>query len=82
MVPGALAGDVDAILRDGILAAGLRKTYDNISGYTLGHYHLAGPRTSDFTRIFHPGAGWELEAGWCSTCTHRRPARRSARPST
>ena len=61
MVPGAIAADVDAILRDGILAAGLRKTYDNISGYTLGHYAPAGPRTSDFTRIFHPGAMWTIE---------------------
>jgi Xaa-Pro dipeptidase len=63
MRPGAVAGDVDAILRDGILAAGLRAAYDNISGYTLGFYHQAGPRTSDFTRIFHPGASWTIEPG-------------------
>ena len=61
MLPGAVAGDVDAILRDGILACGLRETYDNISCYTLGHYAPAGPRTSDFTRIFHPGAAWTIE---------------------
>lgn len=63
MRPGAVAGKVDAILRDGVLAAGLRGSYDNITAYTLGLYGDAGPRTSDFTRIFHPGATWRLEAG-------------------
>ena len=61
--PGAVAGDVDAILRDGILAAGLRDSFDNITGYTLGFYSHATPHTSDFTRIFHPGATWKIEAG-------------------
>ena len=61
--PGALAGDVDAILRDGVLGQGLRDSFDNITGYTLGLYAHAGPRTSDFTRIFHPGARWSVEAG-------------------
>lgn len=63
MLPGAHAGEVDAILRDGVLRAGLRDSYDNITGYTLGLYAPAGPRTSDFTRIFHPGAGWRIEPG-------------------
>lgn len=63
MRPGALAGAVDAILREGVLAEGLREAYDNITGYTLGLYAPAGPRTSDFTRIFTPGATWVLEAG-------------------
>ena len=61
MRPGAVAEDVDAILREGLLASGLRPSFDNISGYTLGFYASAGPRTSDFTRIFHPGARWRLE---------------------
>lgn len=61
MQPGALACDVDAILRDGALASGLRPSFDNISGYTLGLYAPAGPRTSDFTRCFHPQARWRLE---------------------
>lgn len=61
MVPGAIAGDVDAILRHGVLDSGLRTSFDNISGYTLGLYAQAGPRTSDFTRIFHPGAAWRIE---------------------
>lgn len=63
MRPGALASDVDAILRRGVLEAGLRDAYDNITGYTLGFYAAAGPRTSDFTRIFTPDAAWRLEAG-------------------
>lgn len=61
MVPGAVAHDVDAVLRDAVLSCGLRESFDNISGYTLGLYSHAGPRTSDFTRIFHPGAKWKLE---------------------
>jgi Xaa-Pro aminopeptidase len=61
MTPGAVAEDIDAILRDGVLSAGLRDSFDNITGYTLGFYASQGPRTSDFTRIFHPGAGWRLE---------------------
>jgi Xaa-Pro aminopeptidase len=61
MRPGAIAEDVDAILRHGVIESGLRASFDNISGYTLGFYSHAGPRTSDFTRIFHPGATWRLE---------------------
>jgi Xaa-Pro aminopeptidase len=61
--PGAVARDVDAIVRDGVLARGLRDSFDNISGYTLGFYSHAGPRTSDFTRIFHPDARWTVESG-------------------
>jgi Xaa-Pro aminopeptidase len=61
MRPGAIASEVDAILRDAVLSARLRDTYDNITGYTLGLYAQAGPRTSDFTRIFYPGADWRLE---------------------
>jgi Xaa-Pro dipeptidase len=63
MRPGAQAVEVDAILREGVLAAGLRDSYDNITGYTLGLYAPAGPRTSDFTRSFHPKAEWRLEPG-------------------
>ena len=60
MQPGAVAEEVDAILRQGLIDSGLRPSFDNISGYTLGFYSHAGPRTSDFTRIFHPGARWRL----------------------
>ena len=63
MRPGAVARDVDAILRQGVLQAGLRDSYDNITGYTLGYYAYPGPHTSDFTRIFHPEADWVIEPG-------------------
>jgi Xaa-Pro aminopeptidase len=63
MRPGAVAREVDAILRDGVLREGLRDGYDNITGYTLGLYAPAGPRTSDFTRIFQPEADWVIEPG-------------------
>lgn len=61
--PGAIAADVDAILRRGVIETRLRDSYDNITGYTLGLYGDAGPRTSDFTRILHPEAKWPIEAG-------------------
>jgi Xaa-Pro aminopeptidase len=61
MRPGALARDVDALGRAPILAAKLRPSYDNITGYTLGLYGSATPRTSDFTRVLHPRADWTLE---------------------
>lgn len=63
MRSGAVAREVDAILRQGVLAAGLRDSYDNITGYTLGYYAYPGPHTSDFTRIFHPAADWVIEPG-------------------
>jgi Xaa-Pro dipeptidase len=61
--PGAVASEVDAILREGIVRSGLRASYDNITGYTLGLYAPQTPRTSDFTRILHPGADWKVEPG-------------------
>jgi Xaa-Pro dipeptidase len=61
--PGAVAKDVDAILREGALEAGIRETYDNITGYTLGFYADQPLRASDFTWIFHPKADWTVEAG-------------------
>jgi Xaa-Pro aminopeptidase len=59
MKPGALASDVDRILREQVLSAGLRETYTNITGYTLGLVTI--PRTSDFTRVFLPNSNWRLE---------------------
>src|SRR2546430_6961112 len=38
MKPGEVAQDVDRICRAQVLAAGLRDTYDNFTGYTLGYY--------------------------------------------
>jgi Xaa-Pro aminopeptidase len=67
MKPGAVARDVDRICRAQVLAAGLRDTYDNFTGYTLGYYGGTywAPRTSDFTRAFLPTAEWVLEPGMC-----------------
>lgn len=62
MRPGAVARDVDAILREAVLAEGLRPTYDNVTGYTLGLYGRT-PRPSDFSRVFLPNSDWRLEEG-------------------
>lgn len=59
MKPGAEAREVDRILREGILAAGLRDSYTNVTGYTLGLVFI--PRTSDFTRVFLADSDWRLE---------------------
>ncbi|MGH7319539.1 MAG: M24 family metallopeptidase [Candidatus Rokuibacteriota bacterium] len=64
MGPGAVARDVDRICREQVVKAGLRDTYDNFTGYTLGYYGTPlPPRTSDFTRAFLPTAHWTLEPG-------------------
>ncbi|WP_407185301.1 M24 family metallopeptidase [Bradyrhizobium centrosematis] len=59
MKPGANAKDVDRIVREAILKDGLRDSYTNITGYTLGLKYP--PRTSDFTRVFLPDSDWQLE---------------------
>jgi Xaa-Pro dipeptidase len=63
MRPGVPAREVDVILRDGVIAAGIRATYANITGYTLGYYSKLPIRSSDFTRTFSPKADWRIEAG-------------------
>lgn len=63
MKPGARANQVDAILRREVLTRGLRESYENITGYTLGYYSQQPLRSSDFTRVFNPDADWTLEAG-------------------
>lgn len=62
MRPGVRAREVDAILREAVLDQGLRATYDNVTGYTLGLYGRT-PRTSDFSFVFLPDAEWRLEEG-------------------
>jgi Xaa-Pro dipeptidase len=62
MKAGAMARDVDAVMRDGALAAGLRPHYQNVTAYTLGLYSRT-PRSSDFSRVFLPSANWALEEG-------------------
>ena len=64
MKPGAVARDVDRLCRARVLSEGLRDSYDNFTGYTLGYYGATHPpRTSDFTRAFVPTAEWVLEPG-------------------
>ncbi len=63
MKPGMNAGTLDAMIRQPVLSEGLRQTYVNISGYTIGYFPMSTPRTSDFTRIFLPNSDWELQAG-------------------
>ncbi|MCA1326403.1 M24 family metallopeptidase [Herbaspirillum sp. alder98] len=65
MKPGASAAELDAMVREAALKQGLRNTYPNITGYSLGYFPLSTPRTSDFSRIFLPNSDWELQAGMC-----------------
>lgn len=62
MKRGAIASDVDAIMRQGALDAGLRPVYENVTAYTLGLYTRT-PRTSDFSGVFLPTSNWPLEEG-------------------
>lgn len=62
MRPGARAAEVDAVLRRGVLDAGLRADYGNVTGYSMGLYGRT-PRPSDFSYAFHPGADFRLEPG-------------------
>ncbi|MCG8157939.1 aminopeptidase P family protein [Brenneria goodwinii] len=60
MTPDTPANEVDALLREGVLAAGLRRAYGNVTGYALGLYTRT-PRPSDFSYCFTPAANWRLE---------------------
>lgn len=62
MRPGALARDVDALLRTAVVAAGLRPDYGNVTGYAMGLYART-PRPSDFSQSFHSAADFVLESG-------------------
>ncbi|MER8583145.1 Xaa-Pro peptidase family protein [Mesorhizobium sp. M1423] len=62
MKPGAIAKDVDRIMRQGALDARLRDHYTNFSGYTLGYYPERS-RGSEVTWIFLPNSEWVLEEG-------------------
>ena len=61
MRPGADAGEIDKVLREPVLDAGLRESYHHRVGYTLG---LTYPPTSgEYIRQFMAGSSWRLEAG-------------------
>lgn len=61
--PGVNARDIDLMLRQALIKNGLRPTYDNITGYTVGLIPVSTPHTSDFTRCFTPEADWTVEEG-------------------
>ncbi|WP_208180314.1 Xaa-Pro peptidase family protein (plasmid) [Sinorhizobium medicae] len=63
MKPGVKACDVDRILREGVLSAGLRNEYPNITGYTMGYYPDFTVRPSDFNRVLLPTSEWTFEEG-------------------
>ncbi|HMN14139.1 MAG TPA: Xaa-Pro peptidase family protein [Bellilinea sp.] len=60
MRPGVEACEVDAIVREGMLKAGLKDSYRNISGYSLGYYQHFTCRSSDFSYTFRPHDRWKL----------------------
>ena len=60
MRPGTPAREVDRIMRQGALDAGLRRDYTNVTAYTLGLYSRT-PRASDFSRVLLPDQDWLLE---------------------
>lgn len=60
MRPGVEACEVDAIVREGMLKAGLKDSYRNISGYSLGYYQHFTCRSSDFSYTFRPTDRWTL----------------------
>ena len=57
---GAIASDVDAILRDGLISDRLRPDYPIVTAYTLGLYTRT-PRLSDL--VFPSTSDWPLENG-------------------
>ncbi|MFB9264769.1 M24 family metallopeptidase [Bradyrhizobium erythrophlei] len=61
MRPGTPAGVIDRACREPLLASGLRETYTNRSGYSLGLNYR--PSAGEFIREFVPGVEWILEHG-------------------
>ena len=61
MRPGAIAGEIDDVLRQPVIKAGLRESYYHRVGYTLGLIHP--PSSGEYIRQFMAGDTWQLEAG-------------------
>ncbi|MGY8638483.1 Xaa-Pro peptidase family protein [Bradyrhizobium sp. 14AA] len=61
MKPGTSAAHVDNAFREPVLAAGLRESYTNKTGYSLGLN--VRPSATEELREFSPGANWVLEPG-------------------
>jgi len=63
MKPGVVASEVDSIVREAMLGNGLKASYTNITGYSLGYYQLFTSRSSDFSYVFRPTDSWVLKPG-------------------
>jgi Xaa-Pro dipeptidase len=61
MKPGAVAREVDAVCRDAVVAAGMRPSYDGVTGHTLGF--TGARRSTDLSLAFLPTSDWVLEEG-------------------
>ncbi|MEK9282345.1 MULTISPECIES: Xaa-Pro peptidase family protein [unclassified Bradyrhizobium] len=61
MRPGTSADVVDRACRKPLLASGLRETYTNRAGYSLGLNYR--PSAGEFIREFVPGVEWVIEPG-------------------
>jgi Xaa-Pro dipeptidase len=61
MQPGTPASVVDRACREPLLASGLRETYTNRAGYSLGLNYR--PSAGEFIREFVPDVDWTLQAG-------------------
>lgn len=60
---GAKARDIDALVREPVMRRGLRPSFDNITGYTLGCYPATTQKVSDFSHTFTPTADWTIRKG-------------------
>jgi Xaa-Pro dipeptidase len=61
--PGASAREIDALARDAVMEQGLRPSFDNVTGYTLGCFPASTQIGSEFFHAFTPGADWAIEEG-------------------
>jgi Xaa-Pro dipeptidase len=63
IAPGAKARDIDALVREPMLRRGLRSSFDNITGYTLGCFPATTQKVSDLSHAFTPQADWTIAKG-------------------
>jgi Xaa-Pro aminopeptidase len=63
IVPGAKARDIDALVREPVMQRGLRPSFDNITGYTLGCFPGTTQKVSDLSHAFTPLADWTIAKG-------------------
>lgn len=63
IMPGAKARDIDALVREPVMRRGLRPSFDNITGYTLGCFPATTQKVSDLSHSFTPLADWIIAEG-------------------